>query len=347
MSYSLLKFGKLIGIRQIANGWPLLAILMANLASSPVLLAAELNPPQDGWVSWKISVVKNAPNWCCYDWRGEQAVKKVCNLDSRHINYGGSRYDNRRVIDNAIDDMQIYAFMKDGQPEKIRALSSSCPVKTKTAITDIGPVNINDSVDWLASYISPQSDISGHALAAVAVHAGNKSRNILVDTAQTDSNTQNRMDAVFWMGQIRALDTEKEIKQIMFGDENSKVRQHAAFSLSQSVIPGRAESLVRLGNSDPNDNVRSQAWFWLAQTKAEQSETAIFKALQTEGSREVQEQAVFALSQLPEKRAVNALVTIIENQELPRRLRKNALFWMAQNESIQAFEYLEKMLAIN
>ncbi len=347
MSYSMLKFGKLIGVRQIANTWPLLAILIANLISQPALLAAELNPPQDGWVSWQILAVENAPDWCCYDWRGDKAVKKTCRLDSRHINYGGTQQDSDHSVDNAIEQMQIYAFMQGGQLEKIRALSSSCPVITKTSITDIGSVDVNDSVDWLANHISPHSDISTHVMAAVAVHAGNKSRGILVDTAQTDSSTQNRMGAVFWMGQIRALDTEETIKQIMFNDENSKVRKHAAFSLAQSIIPDRAESLIRLGNLDSNHDVRAQAWFWLAQTKADQTEPAIFAALQTEVSRKVQEQAIFALSQLPEKRAVNALVTVLENQELSRHLRKNALFWMAQNESAQALEYLEQMLAVN
>lgn len=344
MSYSVLKLTKLIGARRITGSWPLLLILAANLAPN-LTLATELNPPQDGWVAWQVSAISDAPDWCCYDWQGKQAVKQVCNLDSRHINYGGSHQDDGSVTDEAVDQMQIYAFMKDGQPEKIRALSSSCPVKTQTAITDIGSVAINDSVDWLANHITPHSDISTHALAAVAVHAGDKSRNILVNTAQNDTSTKNRMHAVFWMGQVRALDTEKEIKQLMFTDENSKVRQHAAFSLSQSVIADRADALIRQGNSDSNTHVRAQAWFWLAQTKAEESEAAIFKALQKEANQEVQEQAIFALSQLPEERAVNALVTVIENQELSRRSRKNALFWMAQNESELAVIYLENVLA--
>ena len=68
------------------------------------------------------------------------------------------------------------------------------------------------------------------------------------------------------------------------------------------------------------------------------------RALQHEPSKNVQHQAVFALSQLPEQRAIKALIEVAENQSMSRDNRKQAIFWMAQNESTLALDYLDRVL---
>ncbi len=61
----------------------------------------------------------------------------------------------------------------------------------------------------------------------------------------------------------------------------------------------------------------------------------------------MREDAVFALSQLPDGRAVPALGEILEDRSLDMDIREQALFWLAQDESDEAFEYIDRILSRN
>ncbi len=334
MMSSIGQYGESIKMRCAIFG---LIWIMGSLNN---LVAASIELPDDGWVSWQVAAVEGAPNWCCFHWNNGKPISKPCNLDSRNMSYGSSD----ETADDAAE-MRIYALMENGELQKIRTFETSCPVKAKTDIANLGIVPAIDSVNWLAEHFSAQIKLSSHILAAVAVHADDRAREVLVDIGLHDSIIENRKGAVFWMGQLRALETAAEIRQIMFADSSAKVREHAAFSISQSQIPERAAALIELANTDSAAKVRAQAWFWLTQTAADESESAIFTALNKEPDQHVQQQAIFALSQLPKERAFEALTQLIEDQSLSRKNRKQALFWLAQSESAQVFDYMDSILS--
>jgi len=313
------------------------------VAHSAVVLAADLpDGDVDGWHTWRVEVVDAAPELCCFSWNRGTASKKHCNLDGRHGGFSSS-HDNPFPS----DEIQIYAFMNAGAATKIRVLSSQCPVTSDSAITDLGAVAVDDSVDWLQRRFTPQSGVADESITAVALHAGDKARRLLVATAKSDSDEENRETAIFWLAQARIDETSKDLQEIMFADRSADIRQHAAFSYAQSTAANRAELLIRQGREDPDAEVRSQAWFWLAQIGAVESEREIRAALVADRDAEVREQAVFALSQLPEDRAVKALADILEDKTLGMDIREDALFWLAQTESDEAFEYVERLLTDN
>ncbi len=294
----------------------------------------------DGWHTWRVAAIEDAPDWCCYVWNRSRVCDDSCNLDERDSGYGPSDDDS-----SSIDQMQIYALMKGGEVTKIRALSAQCPGTTKTAILDLGVVDTEASVRWLRTLIGSHTRISMHALAAISVHGGPESLDALIDIAANDSDLENRKEAVFWMGQVRGTEAEEDIERLMFADDNADFREHAAFSLSQSDAPGRVDALARLGKEDSDGDVRSQAWFWLAQTEFAEGEEEIQKAIRDEKDGDVREQAIFALSQLPEERAAKALTKVIENRRLSKEDRKQALFWLAQLESESAMAYIDRLLS--
>lgn len=324
--------GRLRVWQSIAGIHCLLGISFMAIAEVPAL-------PNNGWVSWEVNAVDNAPNWCCFEWKNKQALPAQCDLDNKNMSYGRSN-----DYDFNVDSMQIFVKLQDGALQKMHALSSSCVVQAKSEIIKLGRLPAEDSVEWLSTHINQKHQLSSDVLAAIAVHAGGEARQVLVTTAQSDVELKNRKDAIFWMGQVRAMDTATELKHIMFTDVLPEIREHAAFSISQSIMPDRATELIRLGNQDKHVKVRSQAWFWLAQTEALESEAAIMRALESESSSNVQEQAIFALSQLPEARAVNALIKITEDRAMSKNNRKQALFWMAQTDSPLAYSYLDTVL---
>lgn len=321
--------------------WPgsTIAALVFWALPATVALAAMPDVTADGWHTWRVAAVQDAPDWCCYVWRNDTALRDTCELDS-----GDHSYTSGRDDDTSPQEMRIYARLAAGRAVALRALSPTCSVSVSSEVVDHGKVNSSDSVAWLANSIDPRSKLSTQALGAIAVHAGGDARRVLVKAANDNASLDNRKDAVFWMGQARARETADEIKALMFKDPLPEMREHAAFSLSQSDLSDRAAALERLGASDTDAGVRGKAWFWLAQTGDDDSAAMILRALDKESVSEAREAAIFALSQLPDDHGVDALIAVIENRRFSDEDRKRALFWMAQNKSDRAFDYLAAVL---
>ena len=322
------------------------ALCLASFALPPQAVAAELSLPRDGWASWQVPAVENAPDWCCFShWSGRTATPQPCALDSRNDSWGGR--------DGATtDSIRVYARFAGGKIDRLRALSATCPVQTDTEINDLGAVPVDDSVRWLTALVGrrePNAETPRRfvddAVAALAMHHGDIALDALVGIARDDTRDETRKHAVFMLAHLRGREGAEVATSMMFVDRDADMREHAAFAVSQSSSPSAARDLIRLANTDPSARVRSHAWFSLAQTKSPETENAIGAALRKETHRNVREQAIFALSQLPDERATRALIRIAEDKSLAREERKRAVFWLAQSESSAAQKYLDEVLA--
>ena len=321
------------------------ALCLVSFALPPHAFAAELTLPRDGWASWQIPAVEDAPDWCCFDHlSGRNATRQPCALDRGHYGYGAR--------DGATtDSVRVYARFSVGRIDRLRALSATCPVQTDTEIQDLGTVSVDDSARWLTALIKKgELDASRHgvaddALAALAIHPGDIAHDALVGIARHDASNEHRKHAVFLLAHLRGREGAEIATSIMFDDPDADMRHHAAFAVSQSTSPHAAKDLIRLATTDSAAKVRSHAWFSLSQTESAETESAIDAALRKETDRSVREQAIFALSQLPDERATRALIRVAEDKELAREERKRAIFWLSQSESSAAQTYLEEMLA--
>lgn len=322
------------------------ALSLASGAFSAHAIGLELPLHRDGWASWEVPAVENAPDWCCFaHWNGRAVPSRPCVLDGTHNTYGGRD-------DATTDSIRVYARFADGRVERLRALSSTCPVQTDTEIRDLGAVSADDSARWLAGLVQVREVDSkalagalDDALAALALHRGDIAHEALVSIARGDKRNEMRKQAVFLLAHLRGIEGAEVATSMMFGDPQADIREHAAFAVSQSISPHADSDLIRLATTDRAAKVRSHAWFSLAMTKSTKTEYAIEAALRQETDGSVREQAIFALSQLPDERATRALINIAEDKSLAREERKRAVFWLSQSESTAAQAYLEQMLA--
>jgi HEAT repeat protein len=321
-------------------------LCLVSFALPPHAFSAELTLPRDGWASWQVPAVEDAPDWCCFNhWKDRTATRQPCRLDSKHDSYGGRDGETT-------DSIRVYARLVAGKIDRLRALSATCPVQTDTEVQDLGTVSVDDSARSLAALVKrgeldakTRARIADDALAALAIHRGAVARDALVRIARHDTRDENRKHAVFWLAHLRGREGAAIATSIMFGDADADIREHAAFAVSQSTSPHAATDLIRLATTDPVAKVRSHAWFSLSQTKSSATEGAIDAALRKEADSSVREQAIFALSQLPDERATRALIKVAEDKSLAREERKRAVFWLSQSESSTAQTYLEEMLA--
>ena len=300
--------------------------------------SAELNLPKDGWVTWQVAAVADAPNWCCFG--DEREPRKACNLEGRSNGYG-SRSD-----DGPVDSTHIYARFSAGQLQSLRAYGPNCAVSAPSGIADLGSIDAESSARWLATQLTPRSARTDDVLAALATHAGAVADAELLRVASNDPARESRKDALFWMGQLRGETGAAAIAPFLTGDADAKVREHAGFAISQSRSARRAELLIQQAQQDSSSQVRSQAWFWLAQTGDPLAENAIGAAVQNDPEEKVRNQAVFALSQLPEQRGSSALIAVLENPKIALDERKQALFWLGQSEDQAAHDYIARVLSV-
>jgi hypothetical protein len=304
-------------------------------------MAAKLDAlAADGLYTWRVASTEEAPAWCCICWTRNSPVAGACDLDRRDANYGVSE-----KFPATGEEMQIYVLIESGKAQRIRVLSPQCLVASRREVVDLGAVDVDESLAWLKGHVTTPATVSTDALAAIAVHKGSAALRILISMADAGPTMELRKDAIFWMSQARITESAGDLEQLMFRDGSAAIRQHAAFSLSQSTAPNRSDALIRQGREDRNPEVRAQAWFWLAQTGASRTEEAIQWAIANDPDNEVRKEAVFAMSQLPGERAVDALFAVLGDRQLPREVREQALFWLAQSGSDRAFEYLERLLA--
>jgi hypothetical protein len=316
----------------------ILAILLAAFLPSGVV-AKPLAVPEDatGWYAWRVAAAADAPAWCCYSRRNKSATL-TCNLEK-----GGAWVTcGDAVLPGG--EAQVYVQLRAGRAEKIRVLSPGCEVEQPERLTDLGRVEADLSFEWLVRQVERDAPASEEALAAIAVHDGERPLRWLVDAANGAVDGDLREGAIFWLGQGRIAETADALERLMFEDDDAEIRQQAAFALSQSRAPNRIDALIRQGREDEDGETRAQAWFWLAQTGAAESEKAILDAIASDPDRDVQEEAVFALSQLPDDRAVDALIGVLRDRTLRREMREQALFWLAQSDSERALAVVENLL---
>jgi hypothetical protein len=289
-----------------------LASCMVSTAFATQALAAGLTLSSDGWVSWEIPAVDDAPDWCCWSWNSADAGRQTC-----HIDRAREGYSNRE--DATTESIRVYARFAAGKIDRLRALSATCPVKAETEIRDLGVVAADDSARWLASLaqeierdIVTRHHVGDDVLPTLAVHRGPIAFDALSAIARSGARGKQREQAVFWLALLRGREGADVVTEIMFDDKDTDVRKHAAFAVSKSQSPRAATDLMKLLTTDPSPDVR--------------------------------EQAVFGLSQLPGEQATRALIAVAEDASLPRAERKRAVFWLSQSESTAAQAYMEKVL---
>jgi hypothetical protein len=309
--------------------------------------AAELELPRNGWASWEITAVEDAPAWCCWKTWKRDAPGTTCMLDDGHHGFGSR--DKQTTT-----SMRLYAHLVDGKVDHLRTLASRCPVEAKTPIQDLGVVATDDSARWVIALMEQnrkgarKSEEHGNeALGALAVHPGSLAFDTLSSVARTDPLAERRKQAIFWLALVRGTAGADLTRNFMFNDDSADVRRHAAFASTLSKSQTIGADLIRQGNTDKAGEVRAQAWFWLANSGAPNAEEAILGALRKDQEAQVREQAVFALSRLPDERGTKALIAAAEDRSLSKEQRKRAIFWLAQSESKSAQTYLDRVLAGN
>ena len=126
-----------------------LTVILAGI-SEPAF--AEIDTTGDGWHSWQTDEAGAVTEACCFTWQRGKRSQSGCNLDGRHMSFSS---DGDCAAGTG--QVQFYVLMKGGKPQKIRVLSSECPVETTATIANLGVVTAKDNVEWFRRVIEDRT----------------------------------------------------------------------------------------------------------------------------------------------------------------------------------------------
>lgn len=109
--------------------------------------------------------------------------------------------------------------------------------------------------------------------------------------------------------------------------------------------PEAGDMLSRMAADTSSDlEIRKQAVFWMAQLRVKESREQLLTIIRQDPNAELREHAAFSYAQSNAPDRIDVLIEIIEDNQREFSDRSNALFWLAESESGEGVDYIQKLL---
>lgn len=328
----------------IASGLFAAFTLAANAVPAPRQdFAADL-AAADGWIAWRVAMQEPARVTCCHSgWRKGMPPRQGCTLDDDGVREGSfGSFDGQGQLPRA-DRLVVYARTRAGTVDKVFAVGDTCPVDERVPVrwTEASTAR---SVALLAEVARTRPD-GERATYALAQHAGAEATRALTSLVDEARDDDTREQAVFWLGHARGAEGLAAAARIAREHRDDDLRSRAAFAISQSREPARLATLEAVLAAERDGEVRREGWFAISQTRDTRARAVLERALGSERDEDGMRGLVFALSQLPDGQGVDALLALARQRDAAPRLRREALFWLAQADDPRALAVLVEVLS--
>ena len=321
---------------------------VGELVNAEVIDRTTLSDPAEAmeaaegqWLAFEVPAMGGTRSPCCRKGQWNATGEVGCSLENRHQSYG--THSGFPLTDSVI----VFSEIRDGQVYRLRVVGETCPVEGNGATVHwLGDVDSKAGLDWLHALAGADShDRAGaQALHALALHASERAGERLQSLA-LEADNDLAEEAIFWLGEARAEKGFKLLKNLLSKLPDGDRRRSINFALSQNNTAPAAELLLAISKSDHDPEQRAGAMFWLAQEYPQQAKGWLLEVVETEQDEDVLERAVFAISQLPDGDGDRLLLQLARNEQVPRHVRRQALFWLANSDNDDSIAALAELLA--
>jgi hypothetical protein len=243
-------------------------VLLASLnCFGASAFAAGFDPPPNGWASWEVPAVANAPAWCCL----ESSSTTACKLDDRNRGYTSSDGETT-------DAVRLYAHFTGGKVDRLRTLAADCAVESKSEIHNLA-LPEQTSVEWLSGLLEDRQ-LHDEALAALAVHRAPAAYHVIESLMFKSADSHMRGQAAFWLAHTGRSEAEDAINKALRTESDRNTRDQEIFALSR--LPGERATRALIDTAQdkalPRED-RKRAIFWLAQSGSDSALAYLDKVL--------------------------------------------------------------------
>lgn len=158
---------------------------------------------------------------------------------------------------------------------------------------------------------------------------------LMLDVARNDPDPDVRSAAVFWLAEVGSDAAVEALIDILSTSDDRQLQENAIFALSQheSARAGQILRQYALDATQP-EGVREKALFWLSQRPDHADAGFLIDLYGSLESEDLKEHVFFSLAQHPDAQVVDWMLERALDPSEPVELRKQALFWAGQHESI-------------
>ncbi|MGH8310583.1 MAG: HEAT repeat domain-containing protein, partial [Steroidobacteraceae bacterium] len=169
-----------------------------------------------------------------------------------------------------------------------------------------------------------------------------RSADILITAIREDPDEEVRKQAVFWLAQTRDSRVPGVLRDLVRSGSR-ELQKNAVFSLTQ-LGGGEGNAALRelAGSDNTPEEIRSEAIFWLGQKSSSENGQFLRDLFKRVRSSELKDKIIFSLSQQRGTGSEQWLLDIAVDGGESVDVRKQALFWAAQNKSI-SFDRLAQL----
>ncbi|MDH3734524.1 MAG: HEAT repeat domain-containing protein [Gemmatimonadota bacterium] len=159
---------------------------------------------------------------------------------------------------------------------------------------------------------------------------------LIIDVARNDPDPGVQEAAVFWLSQVGSESAVAALSDILAATDNPVLQENAIFALSQHM-GGEAGELLKSYALDPSkpDHVREKAIFWLSQQPDYADAAFLMELYEDLDSPGLKDHVFYTLFQLDDPQAVDWVLARALDPEEDVELRKQALFWAGQHETVE------------
>ena len=302
--------------------------------------AEAVRQTENGWFAFSIPAIEGTRSPCCWKGNWKRSTEFGCSLERDSRSYG-------TMSTSPLEEYIIaYVNVAEGEVKNLRIAGAQCPMDAGgQTVAWIGEPGDRDSLDWFEELArSADADgLDGSALWALALHASDGASDRLRSLAQ-ESHQDLAQQSIFWLGEARGGPGYEALKDLLDTMPAGEIRRHINFALSQNSLDRATRLLADIAREDHDPEQRADALFWLAQEHPAVAEDIILDVIENEQDDEILERAVFALSQLPPETSGPALLALVRNNEAPREVRRQAMFWLAHEGDEQSVQALTDLI---
>ena len=172
------------------------------------------------------------------------------------------------------------------------------------------------------------------AVFLISQKSSSRAADILIKAIREDPDDEVRKQAVFWLAQTRDPRVPGVLRDLIRGSSRD-LQKNAVFSLSQ-LGGGEGNAALRelAGSDNTPEEIRSESIFWLGQKSSSENGQFLRDLFKRVRSSELKDKIIFSLSQQHGTGSEQWLLDIANDQSESIEVRKQALFWAAQNKSV-------------
>jgi hypothetical protein len=171
---------------------------------------------------------------------------------------------------------------------------------------------------------------------------------ILLDAVRSDPDQEVREQGVFWLSQVPGDESVAALDSILRASTDTDIQEKAIFALSQHN-GARAGGILRAfaERNDANPDLREKAIFWLGQNRSPDNAQFLKDLYKKLNNDDLKEKVIFSLSQMGGTDNYRWLMDIALDTHEDIELRKKALFWAGQGNSVDVADLVRLYDSMN